>query len=54
MLTKTEAGYEPNADAEQVAAALDAWAAASEQITAASLEDLYALPPEKKKKAAAA
>jgi CRISPR type IV-associated protein Csf2 len=53
MLTKTETGYEPNADAEQVAAALDAWAAASEQITAASLEGLYALPPEKKKKAAA-
>lgn len=48
LLTKTEAGYEPNADAEQVAAALDTWAATSEQITAAELEGLYALPEKKK------
>ena len=51
LLTKSESGYEPNVDAEQVAEALDAWAAASATISAAELEELYALP--EKKKAAA-
>jgi CRISPR type IV-associated protein Csf2 len=51
LLTKTDAGYEPNVDADQVAEALDAWATASSTINAAELEELYALP--EKKKAAA-
>ena len=42
---KTAAGYEPKMlDAEQVAEALDAWSTAAATITAAELEELYALP----------
>ena len=52
LLTKTDAGYEPNVDADQVAEALDAWARASSTINAAELEELYSLPTEKKKAAA--
>ena len=48
LLTKSEAGYEPNVNAEQVAEALDAWATASETIKASELEELYALPEGKK------
>jgi CRISPR type IV-associated protein Csf2 len=48
LLAKSESGYEPNVDAEQVAEALDAWAAASATINAAELEELYALPERKK------
>src|SRR5258708_22191677 len=40
LLTKTDAGYEPNVDAEEVAEALDAWATVSATINAAELKDL--------------
>ncbi len=52
LMTKTDAGYEPNMDADQVGEALDAWATVSSTINAAELEELYSLPPEKKKVAA--
>ena len=49
LLTKSESGgYEPNADAEPIAEALDAWAAASATMNAAELEELYALPEKQK------
>jgi CRISPR type IV-associated protein Csf2 len=54
LLNKTEFGYEPNVEAEPVADALDAWATAAAKIKASDLEQLYALPPEKQKKAAQA
>lgn len=44
--------YEPNVDADQVAEALDGWATASSTVSAAELEELYSLPPEKRKVAA--
>lgn len=47
LLTKSESGYEPNADADEIAEALDAWAAASTTVTALELERLYALPSAK-------
>ena len=54
LLTKTDAGYEPNVDAEEVAEALDAWATVSATINAAELEDLYALPASTEESAEAA
>jgi CRISPR type IV-associated protein Csf2 len=48
LLLKTEAGYEPNVNAEEVAEALDAWATVSETINAAELEGLYALPEKRR------
>jgi CRISPR type IV-associated protein Csf2 len=52
LITKTDTGYEPNVDAEQVAEALDGWATASSTVSAAELEELYSLPPEKRRAAA--
>jgi CRISPR type IV-associated protein Csf2 len=51
LLTKSDSGYEPNIDAEQIGESLDAWAASSANINAAELEELYSLPAEKKKAA---
>lgn len=51
LLIKNELGYEPNAEPDPVSDALDAWAEAASTITAPELEQLYALPPEKKKAA---
>jgi CRISPR type IV-associated protein Csf2 len=48
LLIKTDAGYEPNVDAEQVAEAVDAWARDSATINALELEELYALPSKEK------
>jgi CRISPR type IV-associated protein Csf2 len=49
LLGKTDEGYVPNMNADEVAEALDAWTAASATIHAAELEELYSLPPEKAK-----